>query len=804
MRAFLSAMLIALCSLFFCGAGPAAEPRQDKLVEKVRKAIEDGVKFLRLQERGKGHWELDVDGKVMRPGGWTALALLALLNSGVPPSDPMIQRGLEYLRSVKPNQTYVVGLQTMVFAQAGQAVDRERIQQNVDWLVQARMPSGWSYSKMGGDRGNLGDNSNTQYALLGLHEGLLAGAKVDPETLMAVRDFYMQSQIADGGWAYRRGQPRSSMTMTSAGVCNLLISGMDLAIGKQVLRADGSAENCGIYEENRPVANALQWIGRHFSSFPDKLDREAISVFGSPFYCLYGLERTGRLTGQRYFGGRDWYRMGCEYLVSIQKPDGSWEGRGDHMQQLDHWPVVATSFSLLFLSKGRTPVLISKLAHGQGDGWNNKRSDVRHLVDFASQELFKKQPLAWQVFDIRQKQAEDDDSRRQLAEELLPSPIVYITGHHIRLSDKEVKVLREYVTNGGFILAEACCGDRELFDRDFRALVKEELFPDNSLRPVPPDHPVWTASGKFVVPPKDFPLWGIQQGCKWVLLYSPRPLAGYWECNQNERGPGQKAFQLGANIVAYATGMEAPPPRLTDLAIVAEETQQKVRRGYLEVGQLAHNGDWRPAPRAMRLLMDEVRKTGVDVVLSTAQLRLNDDAPVDGAVSDLADVKFLYLHGRRDFRASAKAMEKLRFNLENGGTLLADACCGSSSFDASFRQFIQQLWVKSKDDKDNRPAPQLQPIPLNDELYSKKLNGVAIEGVRCRRERADGKGITPEYQSVTPALEGIKMNDRWVVIYSRYDIGCALENHKSSDCLGHDHASAVQLARAAVLYALKR
>jgi hypothetical protein len=43
-----------------------------------------------------------------------------------------------------------------------------------------------------------------------------------------------------------------------------------------------------------------------------------------------------------------------------------------------------------------------------------------------------------------------------------------------------------------------------------------------------------------------------------------------------------------------------------------------------------------------------------------------------------------------------------------------------------------------------------------------------------------------------------------VVIYSKYDIGCALEKHQSTDCLGHDYDSAVVLARAAVLYALKR
>ena len=55
-----------------------------------------------------------------------------------------------------------------------------------------------------------------------------------------------------------------------------------------------------------------------------------------------------------------------------------------------------------------------------------------------------------------------------------------------------------------------------------------------------------------------------------------------------------------------------------------------------------------------------------------------------------------------------------------------------------------------------------------------------------------------------PALEGIKLNGRWVVVYSKYDIGCALENHQSSDCRGHDRASALRLAAAAVLYALKK
>jgi putative ABC transport system permease protein len=53
-------------------------------------------------------------------------------------------------------------------------------------------------------------------------------------------------------------------------------------------------------------------------------------------------------------------------------------------------------------------------------------------------------------------------------------------------------------------------------------------------------------------------------------------------------------------------------------------------------------------------------------------------------------------------------------------------------------------------------------------------------------------------------IEGLVIDGRLAIIYSKYDIGCALENHPSSDCKGHDHASALRLGAAAVLYVLKK
>lgn len=784
MRAtLLTAVLITVAAASIGRAQP--EP---KLVDQVRNSIERGVRFLRDQERGRGNWEVDAE-SAARKGGWTALAMLALLQSGISPQDEMIQRGLKYLRTLPPEQTYTVGLQTMVFCLAGQPEDGPRIKANVAWLERAMVKNptmaGWGY----GNDGGFPDNSNTQYALLGLHEALQAGHQVSPEKLRTIRQFFLQSQQRDGGWTYRGGG-FTTMTMTTAGLCNLLICGMDLQTGKALLQADGSALNCGLYDEIRPIRNALDWIG---TNFPGRMNREAARRLHHVFYALYGVERAGRLTGQRFFGGHDWYRVGSKFLVEQQRQDGSWGFQaGEPAFGLDNWPVVATSFSLLFLSKGRTPVLVSKLAHNVGDGWNNKRSDMRNLTDFCSREIFKGMPLAWQIFDIRQSAAEDADSIRALADELLASPIVYFN-HHTRVpGGREKELLKEYLGNGGFVVAEACCGRPE-FDGEFRALVRE-LFPDNELFRIPPGHPLWTATGKFVVPDNEFPVYGISQGCKIVLLYLPRPIAGYWEAKDDKSRRGEIAFKLGASIVAYATGLEPPKPRLSEVEVARGNDRVPVRRGFLKAVQIRHEGDWQPAPKAVRHLMLEARKLGLDVVPEPATL------PPDA--EQILDFRFFYMHGRQPFSFPPARLERLRFSLENGGLLLADACCGAKTFDASFRAFVEDLF-RNSEVPPGTPRPKLEPIPLDDEFFGAELNGARISEVRRRRELPGGKP-SPVFEPGPPRLEGVKWQGRWVVVYSPIDLGCALERTKSPDCLGHDFDSAATLGKAAINYALRR
>ena len=101
-------------------------------------------------------------------------------------------------------------------------------------------------------------------------------------------------------------------------------------------------------------------------------------------------------------------------------------------------------------------------------------------------------------------------------------------------------------------------------------------------------------------------------------------------------------------------------------------------------------------------------------------------------------------------------------------------------FDGSFRKFVACFcrttrWSRFR----------------NDELYGTKI-GFDLRDVQY----TDAAGGARDY----PQLEGIKINDHWVIIYSKFDIGCALERHTGMECKGYTHESAVKIAANIVIY----
>jgi hypothetical protein len=537
----------------------APPPKTDEpLGERVRTAIQAGVRYLRDQEGGRGQFGKS-DVAMIYPGGVTALATLALLDAGVPSDDPLVQRCLKYLRTVEPRRTYVVSLQTMVYVAAGQTEDRERIQRNVDWLLNARrfkqdLFIGWSYEDS--SKAEIADNSNTEYAVLALHGARLAGAGIKQEVWQSLAAYYGDKQGKSYlNWGYRPAEPPTP-TMTCAALCGLAIADLGLATAREARLRQGKAERCDPSEVSVPVADALALIDRQMPGTPD-----AVARMPHTYYWLHGLEQAGELSGEHFLGGVDWYRLGCEFLVKHQdEASGSWKevgGPDDEGRAL-----IGTSFALLFLARGRAPVLVSKLAHDPDTDWSLHGNDARHLVAFAGRELFKKQPLAWQVFDTRRAGELTREHIEELAADLAHSPIVYLSGSRApSFQAGEEELLKRYVAKGGFLYADACGGSTE-FDKGFRDLVKR-LFPNAPLTRLSPDHPVWHASGKFTSSPKEHELWGIEMDGRTVAVYSPQGLSAWWEHDQFEEGKGQEAFRLGANIIALATGLKPPRPRLS-------------------------------------------------------------------------------------------------------------------------------------------------------------------------------------------------------------------------------------------------
>ena len=753
---------LVLAVLFALGTADLA-PRARAAVtrEEVERAIRGGVRYLVKQQRPDGSWpEIDDDAKT----GTTSLVTLALLTAGEPPDAPHIVRSLEFLRKYDPGQldsVYAVALQTMVFAAANPRADIVRIEANVDWLQEAQLkpgdhalwPGSWSYKS---SKTRHGDNSNSQYALLGLNAATEVGVKVKPEVWKLAREYWQHYQQRDGSWAYTPDANNgTTASMTCAGVSSLIISGLKRFRGSERLVGEHGVEDCGEGGSDPNLDAGIRWMSTHF---------QVGQNFGAgqqwKYYYLYGLERTGRLSGVRFFGDHDWYREGAEELVHDQdKLDGFWRGT-----QYERYPVISTGFALLFLAKGRSPVVVNKLRHGPGTDWNNDVDDVRNLVGVVSRDW--NHLLTWQVVDPNVARVED----------MLQAPIAFINGHKAPdFDDRAVQVLRDFVDQGGFIFAEACCGRPE-FDQGFRILM-ERVFPDPDyrLRALAPDHPVWRA--KWPLDSKDHPLLGIEHGCRTVVIYSPTDLSCDWNQieTQSDLPRVTKSTRIGQNVVDYATGRELPADKLSTPE-VKDFKSEPPRRGALRIAKLRHAGDWNIAPLAIPNLTTTLRdKLKFDVVINHKELFPTDP--------NLVHYPLIYIHGRAALTFDEKDKAALRTHLDpGGGTLFADAACGSPPFDAAFRRFVAELL----------PNNPMIPIPRDDELYTSNIH-FDLKDVQYTKAAGGGKDF--------PQLEGVKVNGRWAVIYSKYDIGCALERHQGLDCKGYTYESAMRIAANIVVYA---
>ncbi len=190
---------------------------------------------------------------------------------------------------------------------------------------------------------------------------------------------------------------------------------------------------------------------------------------------------------------------------------------------------------------------IARLKYSGGGDWYNDPSIIPNLA----REINKRTTIR-----VNEEEAVVEIE----SPKLFQYPFLIMTGHgNIELSPQEVKRLRLYLTQGGFLYADDDYG----MDKAFRREIKK-VFPDKELVELPSSFPIYHCfydlphglpkihqhDGK---PPQGF---GIFDQGRLVVFYTYETnISDGWAAPDVHKDPPEKreaAFRMGTNIVAYA------------------------------------------------------------------------------------------------------------------------------------------------------------------------------------------------------------------------------------------------------------
>jgi hypothetical protein len=772
---FLRGVLI----LAFLQVSVTASGQTSPTPTEVQSAIDRAIDYLVGSQGNDGGWP-EVQ---LYPRGVSSLAVLALLNAGFDLQSPVISRGLAYISEEDLDKTYTVSLQTMALCAANPRRYAAQIQRNAEWLMRVQSDDGgWSY---GETIRLLSDPSNSQFALLALHEAQRVGVPVPEDSLKkcfdAARNYWVTLQNRDGSFNYSSGSPPSG-SMTAAGIASLIIAGSQM--DQLEASVAGSIQCCGADDSGqRRIEKSLQWLGDNFSVMTNPGGSTQ-----NYMYYMYALERVGRLAGRRYFTNRrgaqiDWYREGALALIRKQRETGSF-GTSSHGNDVSE-----VAFGLLFLAKGKRQVVMNRLHYGDDLDWNHHPMSVQHLTSFTEQAW--KRDLAWQTVRLSAARVED----------LLEAPVLFISGSRApNFSVEDKQLLKRYVEQGGFIFAEACNGDGCQgieFEKYFQRLVFE-LF-DAPLEKLAPDHPIWFAQSQ--VDPGDLPqgawLYGVQTCCRLGLVYAPFSLSCRWELNlpygtgpdypEAIQGDLDTATKIGMNVLTYASGKELKQ-RLETVSVLEEVVQRtRTERGLFQLPVLMHNAGADDAPRAVRTLIEWLNQE--NPFQMSSEKRLISIHP-----DELQQYPIVFMHGRGRLELDDQQREALRRHFRNGGFLIAASICADQQFTDSFRQEMEQVLGKS-----------LTNVEANHPMFSSQYNGFDLRQLSIiDAVRGGGGELVSTTRQIPPAIEAGFAEGRMVVAFSPLDISCALESRHSLQCRGYLREDAARLGINLVLFALQQ
>ncbi len=785
------------CLLFLvlaCCGPVSAQQRIELDPAKVEDAITRATEYLFRQQKPDGNFG------TLATYNQTGLVTLSLLESGVDPDDPRMQKSVRFLRSKDYSKTYELSLQIMALCSADPKTDLELIRKLADRLATYQIQGGndnglWSYDENPG----VADYSNTQFALLALYEAdrTLETYKIPaPQTLRdgtvwrrALVGLRAGASPASGGWDYQVNGRSPYGSMTAAGISSMIICLDRLGEGGAEITA-GQVNCCGNVTSDPDLQRGLEWMARNFSSRQNPGDLGARWYY----YYMYGLERVGRLTAQRFFGEHDWYRAGTRNMISSdnQLPSGEFVTTGNDFR------VANTAMALMFLAKGRRPVLMAQLKYGGSPtDWNNRPAAFSQLARHVESKW--RQTLTWQIYE----------SRGLTVNDFRQAPVLFISGRSpLDFDDNTIQELVKFVNEGGTLFIERACDNAESGFEESLKNVLARMFPGQSeLQPVPLDHPVWAQDDP--PEPKIYMgldpnqggnrphLFSIRSGCRDAVFYCDMDLSCYWGLDRRRLREDlpepieqriEEALKVGHNVLSYATGRQLKfkyeiPEEIDDARLT-----QFANRVAIDIAKMRHDGDWNAASQALIAIQRELHaETGIPIPLDESQVSLEGE--------ELFKHPILFFHGRSGFSFNEEERKNLKTYVERGGLIFGDAVCASEAFAESFRKEMDIIFGNGA----------LSKIPNDSALFSEQYGGFDLETVARLEPAAAGAAgrAQPTERQVPPDLDGVFMDGRYGVIFSRFDLSCSLESAQAlPDCESYARSDAANIAINIILYAL--
>ncbi len=727
------------------GAAAAIEPQDltDELVRSAAGAIVEDLYRRKDPQRfwDPPSWDPDRDGQSSQAGGYTPLVVLALLHAGESYQQPRLRDAVDHLTQQRLEGTYAVAVRAHVWALLPDKF-RANLDADVRWLMEGfhPEPGGWSYRQQ--PRAGWFDNSLAQYGALALWEAAKRDRPIPDRFWRRLEQRFLAGESPDGGWNYRGNQPVTG-SMTAAGLTTLFITQDFLHARDAVELSDAPA---GPHES--ALARGLAWMDEHFSP------RENPGKDTYFFYYLYGVERVGLASGYTTFGGRDWYRAGAAEIInrlcSVDPETGAVTVHARLRARETSLQVRQLAFALMFLSRGRVPVAINKLA-AEGVAWNNRPRDVANLTRWIREQT--ETDVNWQIVSL------DEEPRSWL-----DAPVLYLAsdrrlpwpGEGAELPPPLAK-LKRYLDLGGMLLA-VNEGRSPLFARSIEQ-AGTLMYPGYAWRTLPRSH--WVYSLHFPARGRRPALRGLSNGVRELIILAPgNDLSATFQARDETR---PAAWTTAAHVYLHASEKNRPRPRLARHATAARR-EPSPHEKVLSIVRASYDGNWNPEPMALPVFAEAMAESrGLRVRLR--ETRLSELAGLDPPpdlviVSGVDEHRFTETQGR----AIAECVEA-------GGVILFETAGGRGVFARA-----AEAWCA---ERLGQPPVSLLDSPI--------ITGDGLPGA-VTLSRLEYRPYAREVfaaHDTTPRLRGIVIDGEARVLFSREDISHGLLDQPSWGITGY-------------------